>query len=134
MNLADLNPEQRELWARCKQLWELSLRRETAPIRTALHPGYIGWVIGRDEVQDRDVAVASVGPTSPRVLSYDLMPLAVRVFEDRTGVIHYRYSAVVESVDGSRNAISGRWSETYIRNDKREWILIAVTGGPDGQR
>ena len=134
MNVDDLSVEQRELWARCTELWELSLRRETAPIRANLHPDYIGWVIGRDEVHDRDAAVASVGPTSPRVWGYHLTPIAVRVFEGRAGVIHYRYSADVESVDGSRNTISGRWSETYIRNDKGEWILIAVTGGPDGRR
>lgn len=129
-----LTHEQRELWDRCLKLWELSRSPEAAPVRAALHPAYVGWVTGAEHTHDREAAVASVGPASPRVLDYELMPLAVEVFEGRTGVIHYRYHAQVASENAAAKAISGCWTEVYIRNDVGEWIMIAVSGGPDGER
>jgi hypothetical protein len=68
------------------------------------------------------------------VIAYELTPLVVRVFEDRAGVIHYRYVAEVESERGRTTAVRGRWTEVYLRNVADEWIMIAVSGGPDGQR
>jgi hypothetical protein len=134
VQIDNLTPEQRELWSRCEQLWEASLRREPAPIRAALHLNYTGWVTGTAAPHDREAAVASVGPESPQVLGYELTPLAIRVFESHTGVIHYCYTAELKAAEGSTKTVSGRWSEVYVRNDDGEWVMIAVSGGPDGQR
>jgi hypothetical protein len=134
MHPTELSREQRQLWARCEELWKLSITRETGPARAALHPEYTGWVTGTERPHDREAAVASVGPASPRVIAYELTPLVVRVFEDRAGVIHYTYVADVESEPGPTKAVRGRWTEVYLRNLAGEWIMIAVSGGPDGQR
>jgi hypothetical protein len=134
MHPTELSLEQRQLWARCEELWNLSIAREAAPIRAALHPDYTGWVTGAERPHFREAAVASVGPSSPRVIAYELTPLAVRVFEGRAGVIHYSYVAEMQSESGATKAIRGRWTEVYLRNDAGEWIMIAVSGGPDGQR
>ncbi len=134
MRPTELSQEQRQLWARCEELWKLSITREALPIRTALHPDYTGWLTGAERPHDREAAVASVGPSSPRVVAYQLTPLAVRVFEGRAGVIHYSYFAEVESEKDVTKAVGGRWTEVYLRNDAAEWIMIAVSGGPDGQR
>lgn len=134
MHSTELSHEQRQLWARCEELWRLSITREVDPIGAALHADYTGWVTGAGEPHDRAAAIASVGPSSPRVIAYELTPLAVRVFEGRAGVIHYSYVAQVESETKPMKAVAGRWTEVYLRNDAGEWIMIAVSGGPDGQR
>jgi hypothetical protein len=134
MHAGEISQEQHQLWARCEALWKLTLRREGAPVRAALHPDYSGWVTGTAAPHDREAAIASIGPASPRVLAYELTPLAVRVFEGQAGVIHYSYIAEVESAQGRAENVSGRWSEVYLRSGEGEWIMIAVSGGPDGQR
>jgi hypothetical protein len=108
--------------------------REAAPVRAGLHPDYTGWVTGTERPHDREAVVASVGPSSPRVIACELTPLAVRVFEGRAGVIHYGYVAEVESERDPTKAVRGRWTAVYLRNDVGEWIMIAVSGGSDGQR
>jgi hypothetical protein len=40
----------------------------------------------------------------------------------------------VESERDATKAVGGRWTEVYLRNGAGEWIMISVSGGPDGQR
>mgnify|MGYP000544131141 CR=1 FL=1 len=74
--------EQRELWEHVTALWEVARRRETGPVRKLLHRDYTGWVTGLDAPHDYEAAVASVGPGTPQVLRYRLMPLEVTIFEE----------------------------------------------------
>jgi hypothetical protein len=132
MELDQLSEEQAQLWSRVDALWKLSLTRDAAPVRYSLHPSYTGWVTGQPEPHDREAAVASVGPSSPRVLSYRLTPLRITIFDGIVGVVHYSYVAEVEAGADSKN-VPGRWSEVYLRKNG-EWLMISVSGGPDGQR
>jgi hypothetical protein len=133
MQLDQLSEAQRGLWSRVDQLWKLALERDATPIRAALHPGYSGWVTGQARPHDREAAVAAVGPASPRVLSYRLRPLAINIFDRRVGVVHYNYDAELEPASPGPHAVSGRWTEVYLLQDG-EWLMIAVSGGPDGER
>lgn len=125
--------EERDLWDHVTELWEIARRRETAPIRKLLHRDYSGWVTGLDAPHDYEAAVASVGPETPRVLRYRLKPLKVSVFDHEVGVVHYSYEADVESAGGATQHIGGRWTEVYKRRGNA-WLMIAVSGGPDGMR
>lgn len=128
-----LSDEERELWARVEALWRLAAARDSAAVADALHPGFTGWVTGQPQPHDRAAAVASVGPSSPRVLAYRLQPLRVAIFDGEVGVVHYSYAAEVEAgVNGART-VGGRWSEVYLRH-KEQWTMISVSGGPDGER
>jgi hypothetical protein len=133
MILDELSEEQHELWARVDGLWRMSVTQETASVADALHPRYVGWVTGRSEPHGREAAIASVGPSSPRVLSYSLRPLSITVFDGIAGVVHYTYVAEVESGPSVSKTIRGRWSEVYLRKNG-QWIMISVSGGPDGER
>src|SRR5690606_33342334 len=73
-----MTAEARQLWRRVEELWGLSVARDEAGVRAALHPDYTGWVTGQPLPHDRDAAIRSVGPDAPRVLDYRLSPLAVR--------------------------------------------------------
>lgn len=74
-----------------------------------------------------------MGPYAPRVLAYRLQPLSIAVFDGAAGVVHYTYSAEVEAEPRASKTISGRWSEMYLRRNG-QWIMISVSGGPDGER
>ncbi len=128
-----LGDEEQLLWEHVQMLWELARRRETAPVRKLLHPDYTGWVTGLDRPHDYEAAVASVGPDSPRILRYRLQPLKVTIFDHEVGVVHYRYQAEVEAAGGASQTIAGRWTEVYKRRG-RGWLMISVSGGPDGMR
>lgn len=132
MELERLTEEQAQLWSRVDALWKVSLTRDPALVRAALHASYSGWVTGRPEPHDREAAVASVGPASPRVLSYRLTPLRVTVVDGIVGIAHYSYAAEVDAGAGA-TTVRGRWTESYLRKDA-EWLMISVSGGPDGQR
>lgn len=133
MRLDGLTEEQKKLWSRVDALWRMSMTRETAPVGDALHANYTGWVTGQAQPHDREAAIASVGPSSPRVLSYKLQPLSINVFDGIVGVVHYSYVAEVESGANASKSVAGRWSEVYLRKNG-EWIMISVSGGPDGER
>ncbi|MBV2184596.1 MAG: nuclear transport factor 2 family protein [Rhizobium sp.] len=125
--------EQWELWEHVTELWEIARRRETGPVRKLLHRDYSGWVTGLDTPHDYEAAVASIGPDTPQVLRYRLKPLKVTVFDHEVGVVHYSYQADVEGADGSPKPVAGRWTEIYKRRGSG-WLMIAVSGGPDGMR
>lgn len=128
-----MTDEQKELWLRVDALWKISMARETAPLHAGLHPGYTGWVTGQPQPHNREAAIASVGPSSPAVLSYRLQPLSINVFDGVVGVVHYSYVAEVKSEANVSKNVAGRWSEVYIRKNG-EWLMISVSGGPDGER
>lgn len=133
MKLDQLTEEQRDLWARVEALWKLAVTQDTASASDALHPDYVGWVTGQPRPHGRDAAIASVGPSSPRVVSYELQPLSIAVFDGIAGVVHYIYVADVETGQAVSKSVSGRWSEMYLRKNGR-WVMVSVSGGPDGER
>jgi hypothetical protein len=133
-NMEDtLTAEQAGLWARVDVLWKLFVAQDTDTVAVALHPNYVGWVTGQPRPHNRDAAIASAGSSSPRVLSYELEPLGIAVFEGMAGVVHYTYVAQIDLDGTASRKVSGRWSEMYLRKNG-EWIMISVSGGPDGER
>lgn len=133
MQLDKLTADQKKLWSRVDALWQMSLSPDTAPVDAALHSDYSGWVTGQDQPHGREAAIASVGPSSPRTLNYELQPLGINIFDGIVGVVHYTYTAEIESGTGSSKSVAGRWSEVYLKKNG-EWIMISVSGGPDGER
>ncbi|GEO84933.1 MULTISPECIES: nuclear transport factor 2 family protein [Alphaproteobacteria] len=125
--------DERDLWEHVTELWEIARRREAGPVRKLLHRDYSGWVTGLDLVHDYEAAVASVGPGTPRVLRYRLKPLKITIFDQEVGVVHYSYEADVEADDGTTRHVGGRWTEVYKRRGNG-WLMITVSGGPDGMR
>lgn len=133
MKLDELTEEQRDLWARVEALWEMAVAQDAASASDAVHPDYAGWVTGQPRPHGREAAIASVGPSSPRVLSFQLQPLSIVAFDGVAGVVHYTYAAEVQTGPNVSKTVSGRWTEMYLRKNGR-WIMISVSGGPDGER
>jgi hypothetical protein len=129
----DLSREEQLLWKRVNDLWALSLTRDPASIRPTLHPLYVGWDMSSPSPHDREFAVNSVVGETPPITHYELQPLSVRVYDNRVGVVHYRYAATVVPKDERPVEVTGGWTEVYLR-ESQEWLMIAVSGRPDPQR
>lgn len=131
--VADWSPEQRELWARVTQLWALAKARDPAQIEATLHPEYAGWDMSFPLPHDRTAAVLSVGGDSPELRDYELQPLSVRIYADRTGVVHYTYAATVNPRNADPVRVTGRWTEVYVKQNGT-WVMVAVSGRPDAPK
>ena len=127
---SDFSAEQRELWARVTELWALSKRRDSAQIRAALHPQYVGWDMRAPRPHDRETAVNSASGDAAELRAYELHPLSVQVYEGRTGVAHYAYAATVVPQDAPPIRVTGKWCEVYLKQDGA-WTMISVSGRPD---
>jgi hypothetical protein len=125
-----LSHEEQLLWKRVNELWALSLTRDPARIRSALHPLYVGWDMSSPSPHDRELAVNSVVEGALPIVQYKLQPLSVRVYDNRVGVVHYRYTAIVVPKDATPVEVTGGWTEVYLK-ESQEWIMIAVSGRPD---
>jgi mannose-6-phosphate isomerase-like protein (cupin superfamily) len=121
--------ERASLWRRVTELWELAVRKDEQQIRDALHPDYAGWDTNALLPHDREAAVRSVAGTSARITDFSLDPSSVRVYGGTVGVVHYSYSATVESGDSTCTHITGKWTEIYQKHGHR-WLMVAVSGRP----
>lgn len=128
--VSKLVAEELDLWHQVQELWELSAKNDAERIRAALHPNYMGWDMTAPTPHDREQAVASASGESARLIQYNLEPLSVRLYEGSTGVVHYRYSATVQTKDIQHAQVRGQWTEVYIRQGQR-WLMVAVSGRPD---
>lgn len=127
-----MNDEQRSLWDRVIELWDMAVRKDVDAIRAALHPRYLGWERGSPRPHDRDFAVNSVTASRAQVTHYDLQPLGVEVYDGRVGVAHYVYMATVVDSSGAARVISGRWTEVHLKEGP-QWLMISVQGGPEAE-
>lgn len=124
------SPHEGELWASARGLWELARLGDRARIAAGLHPDYAGWDTSTAQVHDAAAAVLSVCGDASELVSYELSPLSVRVYGGHTGVVHYRYEAIVRPRGASPVRVSGKWTEVYAR-DAGRWLMVAVSGRPD---
>jgi hypothetical protein len=122
-----ISEDQRVLWRRVEQLWDL-LGAPEQQIRSALHPDYSGWVGGDELPHDREAGVRAAA-ASPPVVDRELTPLHIGV-HGTTGIVHYRYRATVDVPGHAPRTVTGRWTEVYV-GDGDSWLLMAVSGGPD---
>ena len=129
LEIVHFTPEQQALWKRVDELWVMCVRKDADGIRQALHPRYVGWETGSPIPHDRDYAVKSASSDPARIVSYDLRPMSVEVYEGRVGIAHYYYIAVLSSDGDQTRVVEGRWTEVYLKQDGT-WLMIGVHGGP----
>jgi hypothetical protein len=122
-----LSPEQQGLWNRVHELWRLLQQRDTAAIRAAIHPHYIGWEVSSLLPHDRDFALKAA-ETGPKIVDFHLFPLSVEVYDGIVGVAHYSFEAEVATLREKTEKVSGRWTEVYLKKDN-VWLMISVQGG-----
>jgi hypothetical protein len=128
--LGSLSAEQRELWDRVCQLWELSRDRDRALVDAAIHPQYVGWDMSSDLPHSKEAAMASVIGDAPELRNYTLSPHSIQVYGHVVGVVHYSYEAMVQPSSATPLVVTGKWTEVYLRQNN-EWLMVAVSGRPN---
>ena len=128
--IVQFSAEQQELWNRVRELWAISKGRDERRIESTLHRDYVGWDMNTPLPHDRDAAVRSVCGASAELGEYELRPLSVQIYEQRVGVVHYWYSAMVTSRGTLSTNVTGKWSEVYLKQGGA-WVMISVSGRPD---
>jgi hypothetical protein len=113
--VVDFTTEQRVLWTRVHELWELTKKGDQGQIRSALHPHYVGWDMSAQIPHDREAAVLSESGNPPTLREYKLHPLSVQVYDGAVGVVHYSYSAVVGSGGHRAGAGHGEMGVARLR-------------------
>jgi hypothetical protein len=130
LDVAALSEEQRDLWDRVCQLWAQSQSRDRTLIAASIHPQYVGWDMSADQPHHKDAAIASVVGDAPELKSYILAPHSVQVYDHVVGVVHYSYQATVQPHGAASLAVTGKWTEVYLRQADA-WVMVAVSGRPD---
>jgi hypothetical protein len=128
--ITSFSQEQNEVWKSVNRLWELSQGANADAIRPLIHPRYVGWDITAPMPHLREAAVHSVAGDAHKVAHFVLQPLSVEVYGQIAGVVHYAYSASVVTQKGDPLAVTGKWTEVYIKQ-AGDWLLAAVSGRPD---
>jgi hypothetical protein len=119
--VVDFTTEQRVLWTRVHELWELTKKGDQGQIRSALHPHYVGWDMSAQIPHDREAAVLSESGNPPTLREYKLHPLSVQVYDGAVGVVHYSYSAVVGSGGTEPEQVTGRWALLDSESTPGSW-------------
>ena len=122
--------EQRSLWDHVVNLWAMSKERNESQIRATLHPQYVGWDMNAAHPHDREAATQSVLGDAPALREYNLCPLSIQIYDGQVGVVHYSYSATILPKNGQALAVTGKWSEVYLKHDGN-WTMVSVSGRPD---
>lgn len=128
--VASLSAEQRELWDRVCQLWAQSQGRDRTLIGSSIHPQYVGWDMSAELPHDKEAAIGSVVGDAPELRNYTLIPHSVQVYDHVVGVVHYSYQATVQPRGSTPLAVTGKWTEVYLRQ-KDAWVMVAVSGRPN---
>lgn len=128
--IESLSPEQRELWDRVCQLWEQSRGRDRTLVGAAIHPQYVGWDMSAELPHLKEAAIASVVDDAPELRDYKLSPHSVQVYDHVVGVVHYSYEATVQPYGATPLAVTGKWTEVYLRQNNA-WLMVAVSGRPN---
>jgi hypothetical protein len=89
--ISHFTPEQRALRKRVDELWVMCVRKDAEAVKLAVHPSYVGWETCSPVPHDRDCAVKSASSDPARIVSHDLHPMSVEVYDGRVGIAHRYY-------------------------------------------
>jgi len=128
--IVQFSQEQKLLWDHVGNLWAMSKERNESQIRATLHPQYVGWDMKAALPHDREAATQSVLGDAPALREYNLCPLSIQIYDGLVGVVHYSYSATILPKNGQALAVTGKWSEVYLKHDGN-WTMVSVSGRPD---
>lgn len=111
--------------------WEALRAEDVEGFMRTFHPQFLGWNMNREA--PFDVAGERAGTKAFLAeydwVSYELHPVAIRVFED-TATTHYRYREVVrKTADGTIHEERGRATQV-LRRHEGQWKTIAIMSGP----
>ena len=119
----ELSPKQREVWENVETYTELIMKSDVKGFLKYFHNDYSGWNYN-DLLPVNINNVKNELSHFPKreILSYNITPVAINVFNN-VAIIHYYYSVAFKNSDDNDKTKSGRNTDVLLKQ-KNKWVLI----------
>jgi hypothetical protein len=123
-------PAQQEVLDVFSRFFAAALRGNFEEIKTYWHPNIVGWDIdqGSPLIYDDFLKAEEGFFKEARFVKLEFEPLAVQV-EGKTAVIHLKYDDRFIDRSGKETSMSGHWTTTLVKQEKKWIILCNVWNG-----
>ncbi len=120
---------QKEVWAAVEKAWEAYTKGDLEGALKCYHPDYMGWHYDAPLPSGVETVQKWVTYFLPKrqVVFYDLRPVAITV-HGNFAVVHYYFTVVTKAEKDGEKTDSGRWTETWVKQDNK-WLIIGDHGG-----
>jgi ketosteroid isomerase-like protein len=114
---------QREIWKNVETYTNLIMKGDVEGFLDYFHKDYSGWnYCELMPVNKTDVKNELWRLPKRKIVSYNITPVAINIFND-AAIVHYYYSAAYKNTDGKEKAKKGRNTDILLKQ-KDKWILI----------
>lgn len=120
---------QKEVWAAVEKAWETYAKDDLEGALSYYHPDYMGWHYMAPLPAGKDITEKWITYLLPKkeVVLYTLQPVAIQV-HGNFAVVHYYFTMVAKTEKDEEKISSGRWTETWAKQDNK-WLIIGDHGG-----
>jgi len=126
-----LSEDQKAVWATINGHWLASKNKDFDKYDSYLADDFSGWS-NDDAIPNNKADHMSwtrFSSDQSKTLKYQLNLVKLVVHGD-AAIAHYYYVSATENKDGKRKSVTGRWSDTLVR-DGKNWKFIGWQGGED---
>jgi ketosteroid isomerase-like protein len=118
-------PEQQEVVDAFSGFFAAALRGNFEEIKAYWHPNIVGWDINQDSPMIHDDFLKGEEGffKDYKFTKLEFEPLAVQV-EGKTAIIHLNYDGVFIDRAGKETTMSGHWTTTMVKQDKK-WVILS---------
>ena len=118
-------PEQQEAVDVFSKFFAAALRGNFEEIKAYWHPNIVGWDIHQDSPMTHDDFLKAEEGffKDAKFTKLEFEPLAVQV-EGKTAIIHLKYDGVFIDRAGKKTSMSGHWTTTMVKQDKK-WVILS---------
>jgi hypothetical protein len=118
-------PEQQEVVDVFSRFFAAALRGNFEEIKAFWHPNIVGWDINQDSpmIHDEFLKVEEGFFKDFKFTKLEFEPLADQV-EGKTAIIHLKYDGVFIDRAGKEVSMSGHWTTTMVKQDKK-WVILS---------
>ncbi|MEN8192116.1 MAG: nuclear transport factor 2 family protein [Bacteroidota bacterium] len=119
---------QKKIWKNIETYTKFIMNGDTKKFLDYFHKDYSGWNYYEPlPVNKTDVINELQYFQKPEVVSYDIIPIAINIFND-VAIVHYYNSTHYKNAEGKEKIKQGRNTDILLKQ-KDKWILIGDYGG-----
>ncbi len=121
--------EQQDLWKGVQTYWEAGMNEDASKMLAYWDESYYGWSYENGAPGTKaDVSKAfNYWFKKGKIQYYTITPARIWVNGD-FGYVHYYYTEVTESSDGTPHTERGRWTDILMKKNGK-WMLVGDHGG-----
>ena len=114
---------QKEVWGNVETYTNLIMKGDVEGFSDYFHNDFTGWNdLNLMPVSKTDIKNELRYLPQRKVVSYDIIPVAINIFKN-VAIVHYYYSAAYKNTDGKEGAKKGCNTDILLKQ-KDKWVLI----------